>query len=142
MINKMRIIGIDYGQARVGIAVSDLSNTIASAVGTVEARYYPERISKTANIINEYKPCRLVVGLPKNMDNTEGHSAQAAREFASSLMEQTGVEVDFYDERLTTVSAHRTMNELNIRGSKKRRNVVDTIAAVILLQAYLDSIKR
>lgn len=135
----MKIMCIDYGMARIGCAISDELGMIASPVGTVHEKYYPAQLEKVAQIVAQKKPEKIVVGLPKNMDGTEGSSAQLAREFAAALTEKTGVETLMVDERLSTVSAHRALSDSNVRGSGKRKKVVDTVSAVIILQGYLDA---
>lgn len=134
----MKIMCIDYGLARIGCAISDELEMIASPIGTVHEKHFPSQVEKIAQIVAERKPTKIVVGLPKNMDGTEGASAQLAREFAAALTEKTGVETLMLDERLSTVSAHRVLSETNTKGSGKRKKIVDTVSAVIILQGYLD----
>ena len=136
----MRILGIDYGDARVGVAVSDLLGLTAQGVGTVKNTGAKKLMAELLKIIEEYKPETIVIGMPKNMDGTEGESAQNARAFAEKLKELTGLPVEMQDERGTTVTAHHFLNDTNTRG-KKRKNVVDEVAATIILQNYLDSRK-
>ncbi|MDP4118599.1 MAG: Holliday junction resolvase RuvX [Bacillota bacterium] len=133
-----KIMGIDYGTARIGIAVSDALGIVANPVGTVNEKHFPRQVSLVAGIVEQHKPNKVVFGLPRNMDGTEGGSAALVREFAEKLGERTGVPVEFIDERLTTVSAHKMLNEMQMTGSKKRREVIDTLSAVIILQNYLD----
>lgn len=137
MTNK-KTVGIDYGKARIGIAVSDILGTIANPVMTVSEKHFPTQVERVAEKIRELAPVKVVLGLPRNMDGTEGESASLVREFAEKLFEQTGVSYEFLDERLTTVSAHKMLSEMNVNGSKKRKGVVDTLSAVIILQNYLD----
>lgn len=136
MLNK--VMGIDYGKSRIGIAISDALCMVANPVGTVSEKFFPAQVKAVAEKVSALKPTKIVLGLPKNMDGTEGDSAALVREFADKLFSETGVPVELLDERLTTVSAHKFLNEMNVSGSKKRRGVVDTLSAVIILQNYLD----
>ena len=136
MLNK--IVGIDYGKARIGIAVSDILGVVANPVGTISEKHFPTQVKKVAAEIKKISPAKIVYGLPKNMDGSEGESALLVREFAEKIAGITGIDYVFSDERLTTVSAHRALSEMNVNGSKKRKGVVDTLSAVIILQNYLD----
>ncbi len=137
----MIIMSVDLGKARTGIAVCDKTEFLASPYTVIfekSPNKLPEKVAKAA------KECRaelIVVGLPKNMDGTEGESARGAREFARKISELTGLEAVMQDERGTTVTAHNFLNTTNTRG-KKRKNVVDEVAATIILQDYLDSRKN
>lgn len=133
----MIIMSVDYGDVRTGIAISDRLETFAFPVEVIHESYMPKVITKIQSIIDEKKPDLIVVGYPKNMDSSEGSRAQKCKEFASELEEASGIKCELWDERLTTVSAHNYLNETNTRG-KKRKNVVDSVAATIILQAYLD----
>ncbi len=133
----MKVMGIDYGKARIGIAISDALGILATPLGNIEEKHFPTQVEKTLKVIFEHKPQKVIVGLPKNMDGTVGESAEIAKEFGQRLSE-SGVEIMYRDERLSTVSAHKIMNEVGMRGSGKRRKIVDTISAVVILQSYLD----
>lgn len=133
-----KIMGIDYGKARIGIAVSDALGMVANPVGTINEKFFPAQVSAVAEQVKKLAPSKIVLGLPRNMDGTEGESAALVREFAEKLHEQTNVPYELLDERLTTVSAHKYLSEMNVSGSKKRKSVVDTLSAVIILQNYLD----
>lgn len=133
----MVILSVDYGDARTGVAVSDKTEFLASPVEVIHSSYQPNVISRICQICDSYKPELIVVGLPKNMDSTIGERAQRCIEFADNLTESTGIKTKMWDERLTTVSAHHYLNQTNTRG-KKRKNTVDAVAAVIILQSYLD----
>lgn len=133
-----KIMGIDYGKARIGIAISDALGMVANPVETVNEKFFPNQISLVAKKVKELSPSKIVLGLPRNMDGTEGDSAALVREFAEKLFEETNVPYELLDERLTTVSAHKLLSEMNVSGSKKRKGVVDTLSAVIILQNYLD----
>lgn len=136
----MRILGIDYGDARVGVAVSDELGFTAQGVGTVKNKGMKNLIAELSSIIEQYKPQKIVVGLPKNMDGTVGFRGEATYEFVDELKQAYQGEIIYQDERLTTVGASRFLNETNTRG-KKRKNVVDTVAACLILENYLNSIK-
>ena len=132
----MRILGIDYGDARVGVAVSDLLGLTAQGVGTVKNTGSKKLMAELLKIIEEFKPETIVIGMPKNMDGTEGFRADATRKFADKLSEIYGGEITFVDERLTTVGASQFLNATNTRG-QKRKNVIDTVSACLILETYL-----
>ncbi len=134
----MKILCLDYGKARIGCAISDALGILATPYATVHEKNFRIQLEKVNEIISSEKVDKILMGLPKNMDGTEGESAQLAREFAEKLSAMSGKEYEFIDERLSTVEAHRILNDVDMSGSRKRRNVVDTVSAVILLQAYLD----
>lgn len=134
----MRIIGIDYGDARVGIAVSDETEFLASAVCTVNVSGMRDACKKVAEKIKELNGSKIVLGLPKNMDGSESFRAEKTRAFCEMISEATKLEVVFVDERLSTVEAYTYMNITDFNG-KKRRDVVDALSAQIILQSYLDS---
>ena len=150
----MRIVGIDYGRARIGIAWSDESERIALPKATVELRKGDSVAGRVATALVALLQddrgqledpigvqegiTRLVVGLPLRLDGTEGEAARQVRAFAKTLKKKTKLEVVFWDERLTTVSAERSLAMMDVRG-RDRRAVVDRTAAAILLQSYLDA---
>lgn len=136
----MRVLGIDYGDARVGVAVSDALGMTAQGVGTIKNTGAKKLLEELSKIIDEYSPEKIVIGLPKNMDGTEGFRAEATYKFADKLKEIYGGEIIFKDERLTTVGATRFLNETNTRG-KKRKGVLDTVSACLILEGYLNSLK-
>ena len=132
----MKILAVDLGKARTGLAVCDEGEILASPVAVI-AQYNREKLAQEiAEKARELAVGELVVGLPRNMDGSEGESAQGAREFAAALGELTGLPVALRDERLTTVTAHGYLNDTNTRG-KKRKAVVDAVAAVVILEEYL-----
>lgn len=132
----MVIISVDYGDVRTGVAACDKLQLLASPV-TVIKQKDPELLSEEIKkICLEKKAEKIVLGLPKNMDGSEGFRADACKEFAKLLSEKTGLSVDFQDERLTTVSAHNILNATDTRG-KKRKAVVDAVSAVLILEDYL-----
>lgn len=132
----MVILSVDYGDARTGIAACDALQMLASSVTVIHQTEQEPLADEICRIAAEKKAQKLVLGLPKNMDGSEGFRAQACREFAALLSEKSGLPVDFQDERLTTVSAHNALNLTNTRG-KKRKAVVDAVSAVIILEDYL-----
>ena len=138
---KGRILGVDFGDARTGLAISDPGRFLASAIGTVSPGGIEKTANRVAEIALEQKAVAVVVGLPKNMDGTEGFRADRCREFAEMLAERLpDLSIAMMDERLTTVSASRYLNETNTRGSK-RKGVIDTLSAEIILQNTLDKLK-
>ena len=116
----MRILGIDYGDARVGIAVSDLLGFMAQGVRTIKNRGTEKLLTELKEILDEYKPEKIVIGLPKNMDGSEGFRVDATHEFADALKTIYDGEIVFWDERLSSVGAARFLNETNTRGKTKR----------------------
>lgn len=137
----MRILGIDYGDARVGIAVSDIMGWTAQGVCTLKNKGITNLISDISGILKEYNPEKIVLGLPKNMDGTLGFRADATYEFKAALEKVYGGEIILWDERLTTVGATRFLNETNTRG-KDRKNIIDTVSACLILEGYLNSLKN
>lgn len=134
----MKILAVDLGLARTGLAVSDPRELLASPIGTVEERDLSRLAEKIAAVAAEHKAELLVVGHPRNMDGSRGESARRAEDFAATLESLTELPVRLWDERMTTVSAIGYLNETDVRG-KKRKQVVDTVAATIILQDFLDS---
>ena len=132
----MRLMGIDYGDARVGIALSDPLMIMSQGYKTIKNDGTEELFLEIVSIIKEKEVTKIVIGLPKNMDNSEGFRTDATMEFAEKLKSYTDVEIDFSDERLTTVSAHGFLNEMNVRG-KKRKGAVDTLSAALILETYM-----
>ncbi len=137
----MIILSVDLGKARTGLAICDKTEMLASPLAQIHEKNIEHLIDKVANVAIAREVEMIVVGLPKNMDGSEGESAQDARDFASKLKEKTGLLVRMQDERGTTITAHKYLNATNTRG-KKRKNVVDSVAATIILQNYLDSKNR
>lgn len=137
-----RIIGLDFGSKTVGVAVSDPLRVTAQGVEIIR-RTSEGKLRKTyariEELVREYGAERIIVGLPKHMNNDEGVRAEKSRAFAENLARRTGLPVELYDERLTTVAADRAMNEMRIRGAD-RKKVVDEIAAALILQGYLDGL--
>lgn len=132
----MVILAVDYGRARTGLAVSDKNEMLASPIGTVAESDSALLAQKIFAEVQKHKAELIVMGLPRNMDGSEGESAKNIRSFAETLKAVTGLEIVLRDERCTTITAHGYLNETNTRG-KKRKAVVDSVAAVIILEDYL-----
>lgn len=136
----MIIMAVDLGKARTGIAVCDKTQFLASPLCVIE-EWNRERLAiKIAELVQKEKVEKIVIGLPKNMDGSEGESAQGARAFSEDLEKLVSVPIVMQDERCTTMIAHRYLNDTNVRG-KKRKQTVDAVAATVILQNYLDSLK-
>ena len=135
----MTIIGIDFGDRRVGIAKSE--GVLASGVCTVKVTGIEDAVEKTAMKIQELGGTKIVLGLPRNMDGSYGFQSERVKEFADAVLKLWDGEHAFFDERLTTVSAERVLMEAELDW-RKRRKVVDKLAATIILQGYLDSNPR
>lgn len=130
-------MAIDYGDVRTGIAVCDKFEMLATPVCVIEQRDTSKLVDAISELATKYKVEQFVVGLPKNMDSSIGERALKCREFGEMLSQATGIEAVMRDERLSTVSAHNVLNVTNTRG-KKRKSVVDQVAAVMILQDYID----
>ncbi len=132
-----KYLGVDYGDVRTGLAACDVSGLLAGGIGTIAEggmRKTAVRVVKEA----EERACKkIVIGLPRNMDGSEGPRAEVVRAFAAIVSELTAIPVDFYDERMTTMEAYRFLGESGTFG-KKRREAVDTLSAEIILQNYID----
>lgn len=133
----MRIIGLDYGTVRIGVAVSDQAAIIAQTKDNIPAEPRKKCIEKIKELCIETGAEQIVIGLPKHMNGDEGESAKAARKFGEAIAEATNLPVDFLDERLTTVSANNLLTEFNMKAPAKKEKV-DSVAAAIILQNYLD----
>ncbi len=136
-----KYLAVDYGDARTGLADCDASGLIASGIGTIKEggmKNTAERVKREA----EERSCvKIIIGLPKNMDGSEGFRADTVRAFAQILGAITEIPIEFYDERMTTMEAYRFLGETGTYG-KKRRDAVDTLSAQIILQNYLDKEKN
>ena len=132
-----RILGIDVGEARIGLALSDELGMLAHPLETVQVKV-GNPIKHVAGVITREKIETVVIGLPRNMSGTYGPAAEKAREFAAKLQALAPCTVKFWDERLTTVAAQKQLHE-NGRNTKNSRQVIDQVAAVLILQGYLDS---
>ena len=131
-----RIMGIDYGDARTGVALSDLLCSLVGTAQVVPSRNTQKAIADIVRIAKENEVGEIVVGLPRNMDGSEGSRAQLCREFAELLKDATGLPVAMWDERRTTVEAHNILSQHNYHG-QKRKNTVDAVAASLILEGYL-----
>ena len=140
MIGK-RYLGVDYGEARTGIAVSDPTGMMARGVGTIRTRRAEVLIAEIVKYADEFDVAAIVIGNPINMNGTRGEKSENATLLAEAVREATGREVILYDERCTTMLAHRILNETDTRG-KKRKDVVDTLSAEIILQNFIDGLKN
>ena len=132
----MIILAVDYGDARTGLAVCDKHEMLASPVEVVHQYNKDKVIARIAEVAAEYRAERIVVGNPINMNGTQGPRSELCTEFAKNLEQTVGIPVVLWDERSTTVSAHNYLNVTDTRG-KKRKNVVDAVAATIILENYL-----
>jgi putative pre-16S rRNA nuclease len=133
----VRVLAVDPGSKRVGIAVSDPTGTIAQALPTVAAEPRDTLASRLAILAKEHEAVRIVVGLPRRMDGSYGPEAKAARELAAALRQASGLPVELVDERLTTAAAERAMISGGVKRAK-RRETIDGVAAALLLQSHLD----
>ena len=136
-----RIIAIDYGDARTGVAVSDLTGTLAGEALTIQEWNAEKLAQRLAFFARERDAEKFVLGLPKNMDGTEGERARTVRTFVSLLSELTSLPVELSDERMTTMAAYRYLGATETYG-KRRREAVDTLSAEIILQDYIDAERR
>ena len=132
----MRVLAVDYGDARTGIAMSDLLCSIVGSTTVIHSRNADKTVGEIVRLVQENGVGEIVVGLPKNMNGTEGVRADLCREFADKLREATGLPVQMWDERRTTVEAHNILSQHNYHG-KKRKNTVDAVAASLILEGYL-----
>jgi putative Holliday junction resolvase len=143
-MNNERLMGLDFGSKTVGVALSDPTGLIASPLEIIE-REREDKLRKTFSrieeLIEEYKVTKIVLGLPLNMDSSEGERVRKTQEFKEALERRTGLEIVFWDERLSTVEAHDIMTEAGVKGID-RKKFVDKIAASIILQGYMDSQKE
>ena len=131
-----KILAVDYGDARTGIAISDLLCSIVGSTTVIHSRNQEKTLNEILRLVNENSVGEIVVGVPKNMDGTEGVRAELCREFAGKLEQATGLKVALWDERRTTVEAHNILSQHNYHG-KKRKDTVDAVAASLILEGYL-----
>jgi putative Holliday junction resolvase len=132
----MKILAVDLGKARTGLAICDKDEILASPAGVISDWNRERVIKRVAEEAAKSGAGQIVVGLPRNMDGSEGESARSARDFAEKLRSLVSVPVVMQDERGTTITAHSYLNDTNTRG-KKRKSVIDTVAATVILQDYL-----
>ncbi len=136
-----RYLGVDYGDVRTGLAVSDIGGMLASGIGQISPGGMRHTAQHVAAEAQRQGVVRIIVGLPKNMDGTEGFRAETVRAFVALLQEETDIPIDLADERLSTCEAHRYLTNTGT-GGKKRKQVIDTLSAQIILQDYLDREKN
>jgi len=132
----MKILAVDFGDARTGLACCDRTEALASPVGVIHDKNFESVLQKVAAAVREHGADEVIVGYPKNMNNTIGERAKKCELFREKLAELADVPVKLWDERSTTVSAHHILNETDTRG-KKRKNIIDAVAATIILENYL-----
>ena len=138
----MRIMGLDYGTKTVGVAISDALGLTAQGIETIqrkEENKLRRTLARIEELVSEYEVEKIVLGFPKHMNNDIGERAEKSLEFRDMLARRTGLEVIMWDERLTTVEAERTLIESNVR-RENRKKYIDQIAAIFILQGYLDSV--
>ncbi len=136
----MKVMAIDYGDARTGVAVSDPLGMLTGAAEVVFCRDAEKTAQKLAELVKKYRPERLVMGFPRNMDGSEGPRAELYRAFAARLEAAAGMPVILWDERRTTIEAHQILSRQNYHG-KKRKNTVDAVAASLILEGYLSYLR-
>ena len=136
----MKLMAIDYGDVRTGIAFSDVKQILASPYTVINESYMPKLVDKIIDIIKAEKPEKIIIGLPRNMDGSYGYRCNECKALGAALEARVELPVCYQDERLTTVMAHNVLTENNVRG-KKRKDTVDAVSAVMILQSYIDSNK-
>ena len=134
----MKILAVDYGDARTGLAICDAGEMLASPVGVIHSHRMDEVVQKAAEAAREQRAERIVVGNPINMNGTQGPACEKVRAFGEALSIRCPVEQDYFDERLTSAQANRVLISADV-SRKKRKNVVDMLAAQLILQAYIDA---
>ena len=132
-----KYLGVDYGDVRTGLAECDVSGMLAGPIGTIAEGGMKKTAIRVALEAQKRACKKIIIGLPKNMDGSEGERTQVIRAFADLLREETDIPIDFYDERMTTMVAYRFLGETGTYG-KKRKDAVDTLSAEIILQNYID----
>lgn len=130
-------MSIDYGDVRTGIAISDIRGILASPLCVIKESYQPKLVDKIIELINENKIEKIVIGLPRNMDGSYGYRCDDCKSLGQAIGEKINIDIEFEDERLTTVMAHNILSDNNVRGAK-RKQTVDAVSAVMILQSYLD----
>lgn len=133
----MKIMAIDYGDARTGIAFCDKNQILASPYTVIKESYQPKLVKAILDIVEKEKPEKIVIGLPRNMDGSYGYRCDECKALGAELEKAVDIPVDYQDERLTTVMAHNVLSQNNVRGAK-RKNSVDAVSAVMILQSYID----
>jgi putative Holliday junction resolvase len=133
----MRILGLDVGNKRIGVAVSDPLGITAQGIGVIHRKNIKEDINKISGFIKQYDVEKVLLGLPKNMNGTIGPQSELVKEFGDKIKNKLKIEVDYWDERLTSVAAERVLIDADL-SRKKRKTVIDEVAAVLILQNYLE----
>lgn len=134
----MRILALDHGTRRIGVAISDEMKMIATPLEYIPAEPFADAVARLSEIVREKEVEMILIGMPRNMDGTYGPAAQKVKDFVASLQQHISTPIKLWDERLTTVQAHRMLIQGNVR-REQRKEKVDKTAAAILLQSYLDS---
>lgn len=137
----MRILGLDIGDKTIGVAISDPLGFTAQGITTIRRRIDPLDLKDLKKICDEYKVEKIISGLPKNMNGTLGPQGEKVMEFCKKIKDELNIELEYWDERLTTVAAHRAMLEADMSRAK-RKKIVDKVAATYILQGYLDRISN
>lgn len=137
----MRIMSVDYGDVRTGVAFCDVREILASPYTVISETYAPKLAKKLVDIAKKENAEKIVIGLPRNMDGSYGYRSDACKELGDMLGKESGIVIDYEDERLTTVIAHQNLSANDVRG-KKRKNAVDAVSAVVILQSYIDRHKN
>jgi len=137
---ERKIMGLDYGEARTGVAISDALGITAQGIESINHKGDKKLLIRIGELIKEYNIYKIILGLPLNMNASIGPRAEKTKSFAEKLKNEFNIEVEFIDERLTTVVSLKTMTDLNIKKEKKKQ-IVDTMSAMLILQTYLDKTK-
>ncbi|MFR5264009.1 Holliday junction resolvase RuvX [Clostridium sp.] len=137
----MRILGLDIGSKTIGVAISDPLGWTAQGITTIKRKNFTADVEEVKKIYDQYEVETIVAGMPKNMNGTIGPSGEMVKEFCEKLKERFEPKIEFWDERLTTVAAHKAMLEADLSRAK-RKKIVDKIAATYILQGYLDRISK
>lgn len=136
----MKIMSIDYGDVRTGIAFCDKNETLAYPYTVIKESYQPKLIQRIIDVVSDEKPEKIIIGLPKNMNGTYGYRCDECKSLGNELTKSIDLPIEYQDERLTTVMAHNVLSANNVKG-KKRKDNVDAVSAVMILQSYLDKNK-
>ncbi|MBQ8077370.1 MAG: Holliday junction resolvase RuvX [Eubacterium sp.] len=136
----MKLMALDYGDTRTGVAMSDIRGILASPYTVITETYLAKLVDKITEIVNNEKPSKIVIGLPRNMDGSYGYRCDECKALGDALYEKCYITVEYQDERLTTVMAHNVLSDNNVHGKKRKENV-DAVSAVLILQSYLDKNK-
>ena len=133
----MKVLSVDYADVRTGIDISDVRGMLASPLCVIEQSYQPKLVDRIVQIVEENKIGKIVIGLPRNMDGSYGYRCDECRSLGDAIAQKIDVDIFYEDERLTTVMAHNVLSDNNVRG-KKRKQTVDAVSAVMILQSFLD----